>query len=305
MANNELEEYNIAPDPELEEALAPPLSLQTTWIDSVASLAHHTSPSAETRTRTMINCDIVAGERSIYIPPDMAELQPDSQRYLHAFAEAHSLQLIEDKRRVTVQPIVEKRNQDSPLIAKALGELLRQLGLPGDIRPQSRPHRLDPDSEHIDIDNLIQMAAFAAPEAKQVSIQANHHLTDLLGDDNQTILAYGSRLMSADINTILTHFVSPEFRVIGYSTGHQYVLHVCLAGGSISNPQIWADFKTLTRTDFRFQLFSAAEIQNDFGLFYATHYLDLAESPAPWWLKRRSKNQREPESEPTMLKRAS
>ena len=61
-------------------------------------------------------------------------------------------------------------------------------------------------------------------------------------------------------------------------------MHVCLAGGPLKNPTLWAHLHTLTRTDFRFQLFPSRKPANDFGLFYATFYLDMAESPAPWWI---------------------
>lgn len=234
--------------------------------------------------RTMISCDVRSGKPSIYVPPDMAELQPRSLRYLHVFARRHDLQLVEDRRRVAIQPVHEKRGRSEPALAKALGELLRQLGMPGNARSQSNPHRLSADSQHISISRLIRMAAFAAPKAKAVQVEPNRPLTEVLDNSDKPINAYGCKLVSADANTVLSHFESPHFRAIGYSAGKQYIMHVCMAGGPLSDPEMWANFHTLTRSDFQFQLFNAHNPKNDLGLFYATFYLDVSNAPAPWWL---------------------
>jgi len=234
--------------------------------------------------RTMVTCDVRDGRRALYVPPDMAELQPRSLRYLHTFARQHDLQLVENRRRVVIRPMNEKRARTSKGIAKATGELLQQLGMPGQIRQQSKPHRLSSDSPHIGIEKLIRMAAFAAPQAKQSFVTPNSTLINLLGDHNDPIKAYGCKLISEDTNTVLSHFESPHFRGIGYTAGQQYVMHVCMGGGPADNPDLWASFHTMTRSDFRFHLFNCADGQPDVGLFYATVYLDLGESPAPWWL---------------------
>lgn len=254
------------------------------WINSLAKLAGKTQQSPESRIRTVINCDILAGKPSIYVPPDMADLQPDSLRYLHTFARRHDLQLVEDRRRVSVQPISEKRNTISPVIARAISELLQQLGMPGDARAQSQPHRLSADSQHINLNTLIRMAAFAAPTAKHVQVEPNRRLVDVLGGSKQPIAAYASKLTSADTSTIISHFDSSHFHAIGYSAGKQYVVHVCVAGGPLTSPALWSNFHTLTRSDFQFQLFSARNPKNDLGLIYTTFYLDLADAPTPWWL---------------------
>lgn len=263
---------------------AAPNESQTQWIDSLARLANNTQISAESRIRTVITCDMLSGRPSIYVPPDMAQLQPDSLRYLHTFARQHDLQLVEDRRRVSVQPISEKRNPVTPVIARAVGELLQQLGMPGEARSQSRPHRLCADSQHINLNTLIRMAAFAGPKAKRVEVMPNRRLIDVLDGKNQPITAYASKLTSADTNTVLSHFDSPHFHAIGYSAGKQYVVHVCVAGGPMASPALWSNFHTLTRTDFQFQLFKASNPKNDLGLIYATFYLDLADAPTPWWL---------------------
>ena len=257
--------------------------------------------------RTIISCDVRAGKPSIYIPPDMAELQPRSLRYLHVFARRHDLQLVEDRRRVAIQPMLEKRGHNEPVMARALGELLQQLGMPGSARKQSNPHRLSADSQHISISRLIRMAAFAAPQAKSVKVDPNRFLTEVLDNNNNPINAYGCKLMSADASTVLSHFDSPHFRGIGYSAGKQYIMHVCMAGGPLSDPAMWANFHTLTRSDFQFQLFNAHNPQNDLGLFYATFYLDVSNAPAPWWLNTWGDTRLAAGAaqQPTLLRRAS
>lgn len=279
---------------------------QGQWVVPLAGLFAKTQQSPESRMRTMVSCDIRSGRQSIYVPPDMAELQPRSLRYLHVFARQHDLQLVEDRRRVAVQPVREKRNSTSPVIAKALGQLLQQLGMPGDVRALSSPHRLGADSQHISISRLIRMAAFAAPKAKHAQVLPNRSLIDVLDNDHQAINAYGCKLVSADSSTVLSHFDSPNFRAIGYSAGKQYVIHVCMAGGPLSDPSLWASFHTLTRADFQFQLFNAQNPRDDMGLFYATFYLDVSQTPSPWWLNTWADTRlvADASSEPVLLKRA-
>ena len=254
------------------------------WVVPLAKHIAQTHQSPETRMRTIISCDVRSGKPSIYVPPDMAELQPRSLRYLHVFARRNDLQLVEDRRRVAIQPVHEQRGRNEPVLARGLGELLQQLGMPGNARTQSNPHRLSPDSQHINISRLIRMAAFAAPQAKSVQVEPNRPLAEVLDNSNHPINAYGCKLVSADASTVLSHFDSPHFRAIGYSAGKQYVMHVCMAGGPLSDPTLWAHFHTLTRSDFQFQLFNAHDPKNDLGLFYATFYLDVSSAPAPWWL---------------------
>ncbi|MFK7860914.1 MAG: hypothetical protein AB8B64_19000 [Granulosicoccus sp.] len=282
-----------------------PNAPQKNWLGSLARLASITQQSPESRIRTMVSCDILSGKPSIYVPPDMAELQPDSLRYLHTFARQNDLQLVEDRRRVSVQPISEKRSPVSPIISKAVSELLQQLGMPGDARQQSRPHRLSADSQHINMNKLIRMAAFAAPRAKRVVVQPNRRLVDVLDGDTRPIVAYASKLTTADSSTVISHFDSPHFHGIGYSAGKQYVVHVCVAGGPLANPLLWSGFHTLTRTDFQFQLFKAQNPRHDLGLIYATFYLDLSDSPTPWWLSTWADNRLASDSsnEPVLLKR--
>ena len=225
------------------------------WVQSVADTIRKTDSTAESRMRTMIVCDKKWNKLALYVPPDMAELQPGSLRYLHAFARSHDLKLIEDRRRIEVQPIVEKRDRKPPMIALGLSMLLNQTGAPGGIRTLSEPHRLNADSPHIGIAKLINMAAFAAPKSKRVVVLPNSMIVNISDNDTQPISGFACKLISADTTTVLSHFDSSYFRAIGYSTGNQYVMHVCLAGGPLKNQCLWAHHHTLTRTNFRFQLF--------------------------------------------------
>jgi hypothetical protein len=80
-----------------------------------------------------------------------------------------------------------------------------------------------------------------------------------------------------------------------------------MAGGTATNTAMWADFRTFTRTDFQFRLFQSSDIDQDLGLFFATFYLDLADTPAPWWLNTWADSAlRMPaDNEPYFLQRAS
>ena len=254
------------------------------WVHSLAQSGRLTQLSLESRMRTMISCDVRKAKASIYVPPDMSELQPRSLRYLHAFARQHEFQLVEDRRRVAVRPLNDKRSRTAPVIAKGLSELLKQLGMPGDTRSLTVPHRLAAESTHIPINKLIRMAAFSAQQAKHVAVKPNRSLLDVLNGRSEPIHAYGCKVVCEDTSTILSHFDSSGFRGIGYSAGKQYVMHVCLAGGPITKPELWAEFHTLTRTDFQFQLFQSEGGKHDLGLFYATFYIDLSDTPVPWWL---------------------
>lgn len=255
------------------------------WVQSLTDIIRKTDHSAESRMHTVLSCDIKSNKPALFLPPDMAELQPRSLRYLHAFAQANDLRLIEDRRRVEIRPVIEQRDQKPPMIALGLSTLLKQMGLPGPPRPLSQPHRLNADSPHINIARLIEMAAFATPACKRVVVLPNRMMVNVLNDDTQPISGYACKLISADNNSILSHFDSRNFRAIGYSAGRQYVTHVCLAGGLLHDASLWTHIQTLTRMDFRFQLFPGHRASDDFGLFYTTFYFNLAEKPTPWWFQ--------------------
>jgi len=254
-----------------------------TWVHPLLDIVNMTDLSVESRLRTSLSCDVQSRHPTLYWPSNMAELQPRNFRYLQSFAKKNGFKLLEDRRNMEVQPILEKRDRKPAMIALGLSLLMKQTGVPGIARIPSEPHRLNVDSQHIELGNLIKMAAFAAPKSKRVVVLPNRILVNAL-KDTQPISGYACKLINAGKTTILSHFDSPYFRSIGYSTGSQYVTHICLAGGPRDVASLWTHLPTLTNTDFKFQLFPAKRATDDFGLFYITFYLNMAENPAPWWL---------------------
>ena len=254
------------------------------WINSLAKIIQVTDGRAESPLRTILSCDIQDDQPCLFVPPDMASLQPNSLRFLRTFSRQHALKLIEDRRHVEVQPIIEQRNRSLPPICTEVSALLKQTGMPGDARSLSHPHRLNPDSVHISVQRLINMAASASSKSKKVVVLPKSSISDALDNNTVPITAYACKIQTDDLTSILSHFDSPTFRAIGYSAGSQYVMHVFFAGGPLRNPQLWAPLKTLTRTNFRFQLYPGSRPEYDFGIFYSTFYFDLNVDPKPWWL---------------------
>ena len=254
-----------------------------TWVHPLVDIVDMIDLSVESRLRTSLSCDIQSRQPTLYWPSDMAELQPRNFCYLQKFAKKNGFKLLEDRRSMDVQPILEKRDRKPAMIALGLSLLMKQTGVAGVARIPSEPHRLNADSRHIGLGSLIKMAAFAAPKSKRVVVLPNRILVNAL-NDTQPISGYACKLTNSGITTILSHFDSPFFRSIGYSTGSQYVTHICLAGGPRDVASLWTQLPTLTNTDFKFQLFPAKHAAGDFGLFYITFYFNMAENPAPWWL---------------------
>lgn len=254
------------------------------WVKTLSDWLSNTYPDSVTRARTMLSCDIKASKPALFLPPDMAELQPNGLEYLRAFAKAHKFTLMEDRRRVKVQPMLERRNRTTPMIANAIGELLNTAGLRGDPPALSTPHRLNDDSPHICITQLLRMAAFSSQASKRTVLPSNSKLINVLNNDTQPVTAFACKLKASESTTILSHFEAPQFRAIGYSAGRQYIVHVCLAGGPLHNPQLWTGIHTLTRTDFQFQLIQSPKKSASMGLFYTTFYFDMQAAHAPWWV---------------------
>jgi hypothetical protein len=254
-----------------------------TWIEPLVDVVNKTDLSIEARLRTSLSGDVQSRHPTIYWPSDMPELQPRNFRYLQSFAKNNGLKLLEDRRNMDVQPILEKRDRKPAMIALGLSLLMKQMGIPGAARIPSTPHRLNSDSRHIGLGRLIKMAAFAASKSKRVVVLPNRILVNAL-KDTQPISGHACKLNDAASTTILSHFDSPYFRSIGYSTGTQYVTHICLAGGPRDVASLWTQLPTLTNTDFKLQLFPGERACDDFGLFYITFYLNMAENPVPWWL---------------------
>ncbi|MFK8076918.1 MAG: hypothetical protein AB8B84_10060 [Granulosicoccus sp.] len=254
------------------------------WVYSAAMGSMQRSDTAESRVKTVLTCKPLENKNALFVPSDMAELQPRSLNYLQKFAQNNSLTLIEDRRKVQVQPLLEKRIVHSPKLVLGMSMLLKQAGMPGAARSLSEPHRLNPNSPYFSISTLFDMAAFSMPRAKRVKLEPNRMTVKALQGNTQPITAYACNIKTENTTTVLSHFECDNLKAVGYSAGSQYVFHLVLAGGSVNDPQLWADLETLQMTDFRFQLCAGSKPADDYGLFYSTLFLDLAKAPYPWWL---------------------
>ena len=254
------------------------------WVTSLGLAIRNTQDSPESRVKTVLTCRTINQKNALFVPADMAELQPRSLRYLHKFATANKLLLIEDRRQVQTKPIIEKRTHKDPMMTLGMSMLLKQAGMPGPARSMSEPHRLNPENPHFPISTLIDMAAVSATKAKHTVLTPNRITAKLLDNETQGISGYACNIRTSDSVILLSHFESEHFRAIGHSSGNQFVFHLCLGGGTLKDLELWANLKTLQSTDFRFQLFAGKTPADDFGLFYSTLYLDLSQAPFPSWL---------------------
>jgi len=248
------------------------------WVTSVSEEKRSTSDSAESKIKAALSYRMLDNKPAL-------QLQPRTLAYLQAFAKENELTLVEDRRKLDVKPIIEKRDTYEPKMVLGMSMLLKQAGMPGAARSLSEPHRLDPDSPYFSLSKLIDMAAFSAPQAKKVRLDPNRITVKALSNNTHPITAYGCNLKYGEITTVLSHFESPSFRAIGYSAGNQYVLHLCLGGGTTNDPNFWVNSELLQSMDFKFQLYEGQNHADDFGLFYSTLYIDLAQAPYPWWLQ--------------------
>ena len=259
-------------------------SQPNSWVRSVAEAVTKTQESAESRIKTVFTCRTINKKNLLFAPADMAEFQPRTLRYMHKFAQTNKFTLIEDRRSIQAGSIIEKRVQKDPMMVLGMGMLLKQAGMPGPARPLSEPHRLNPENPFFPISTLIDMAAFSAARSKSTVLPPNRITIKALDNDSQPISGYACNIKTDDTTILLSHFESDKLRAIGYSAGNQFVLHLCLGGGTLQNPALWTTMNTLQSTDFRFQLFTGKTPAEDFGLFFSTLYLDLSQAPLPSWL---------------------
>ena len=235
---------------------------------------HRSRGELGSRLHTTLSCNVRNERPVLFLPPEMGSLQPRSLAYLRAFARRHGFGLIEDRRHVDVQPIVERRDGTPSELALGISLLLKQTGMPGGARTLSNPHRLASDGVHVELDELVRMAARVRERSKRVVLLPNRMIAGATGSDTHPIVARACRVGTADAATVLSQFESPSFRCVGYSTGRQYVMHVFLAGGLAGAPELWTRLHTLTHTDFRFRLFPGERPAHDFGLLHATFHYD-------------------------------
>ena len=250
-------------------------TLEKPWIQGLSAVLDLTDRRNNPRLRTTMSCNFKQNRIAFFLPPEMASLQPENLRYMHRIAKKHNCRLIEDRRNVNVQPIIEQRSLDTNAMTLGISMLLKQAGMPGAAPEPSKPHRLHPDNLHIDVAELISMASFAAPTSKRIVLLPNQFIVDVLDNETSPIVGYACKLVTADAVTTLAYFDSAHFRAVGYHAGSQFVMHVFLAGGPLHSPQIWSNPNTISNDNFGFQLFKSTHPGHDFGLMYKTLYLDL------------------------------
>jgi len=255
------------------------------WVQTVSEAKKSRQDGAESKIKTALSCRNVRKKPALYAPSDMAELQPRTLNYLQAFTKNNNLKLVEDRRKSNSKQANEKRAAPKQKLVLGMSMLLKQGGMPGAARKLSEPHRLDPEGTFVSIADLIDMAAYSAPKSKRAQLEPNTMTSKALNNDTQLITAHACNLITDNTSTLLSHYESSKFRAIGYSTGKQYIFHLCLGGGTVENPELWVDLEVLKSTDFKFHLFEGSDKSDDYGLFYTTMYLDLSQAPLPWWLQ--------------------
>jgi len=255
------------------------------WLIGLNKILDLTDRKERQGFKTNLHCRLVDNRAALFLPPEMAQLQPETLAYLHALGATNNIMLSEDRRKISVQPVVDMRDNRPPDLAVGVSLLLKQTGLPGPAHSLSSPHVLREKNHAIKLPRLIAMAAKLHPRSKKVIFQPNRFLTGNFDQDASPMTGYACKSVCDNHKITLSYFAAPEFRSIGYITGDQFVLHVLLAGGSIKDPQIWSSWDTMTDSNFRCQVYRSPVPGNDFGLLYSTFYIDLEESMEnkDWW----------------------
>lgn len=245
------------------------------WISGLSNVLGLADARADSSLRTIISSDVKQDRLALFLPPEMSELQPENLRYLHALASQHGCMLIEDRRNMDIRPIVENRDLKPHKLAIGISQLLKQTGLPGDNIQLSKPHRLNPVNPHLDVVQLIDMAAFTVAKSKRIVLLPNEAMVAATGNETHPISAFACKLTTANTETTLSYFNSPGFKALGYIAGNQFVTHVLIGGGPLRSPQLWSNQESMLKNKFRFQLFRSTYPGQDFGLLYNTFYMDL------------------------------
>jgi len=250
----------------------------TSWINGLASIMRHCDKRVDSNLKTIVSSDGKNGRLALYVPTEMSDLQPENLRYLHAMASRNGCTLIEDRRGLDIRPVVERRDLKPHQLSIGISELIRLTGMPGPRAQLSSPHRLLPDSPNFSVPQLIDMVAASVGKSKRVVILPTPSLVATTGNETHPISAYGCRIITADAELTLSFFDSPGFKAIGYISNSQFVMHVFIGGGPLKSPHIWANYDTMLRNRFRFQLFRSTQPGQDFGLLYNTFYFDIGVS---------------------------
>lgn len=247
----------------------------TEWILSLDNVLKLTDEEAKPGLRARIKCSVVQDKVSFILPPEMDELQPDVLEYLHLLGAAYDITLVEERRTTTFIPKIDQRNERPTDLALGVSLLLKQTGLPGPAHCLSNPHMLNPENKSINIARLIKMIAGIYCEAKRVEVEPNRFLSNAFSQPNKALTGYACKVVTCDENFVVCYFNGSEFHSIGYIAHDQFVMHVFLAGGPASNPQLWGSYSTMTDSTLRCQLFKSAVPGCNFGLIYNTLYFDL------------------------------
>ena len=255
------------------------------WLIGLNKVLDLTDRTSRQGLKTNLSCRLADNRASLFLPPDMAQLQPETLAYLHALGAAHDITLVEDRRKISLSPTVDKRNTRPSDLAIGVSLLLKQTGLPGPAHSLSAPHVLREHNHTIELPRLIAMAAKLHPKSKKVIFLPNRFLTGNFTEQASPMTGYACKSSCDRQNITLSYFTAPEFRSVGYITGDQFVLHVLLAGGSIRDPKIWSSWDTMTNASFRCQVFRSPVPGHNFGVLYSTFYIDLESSMEnqDWW----------------------
>jgi len=225
--------------------------------------------------KTIISTDGKNGKLALYVPPEMSEFQPENLRFLHAMATRNGCTLIEDRREIDMRPLTERRDLKPHKLAKGISQLIKQAGMPGPHAQLSSPHRLALDNPNFAVHQLIDMVAASVSRSKRVVMLPTPSLVATTGNETHPISAHGCKLITAEAVITLSFFNSPGFKAIGYLANSQFVMHVLLGGGPMKSPHIWANYDTMLKNRFKFQLFRSTQPGQDFGLLYSTFFFDI------------------------------
>ncbi len=250
----------------------------TEWIATLDKILQLTDLTPKTRLRASLNCKLINDTPYLFLPSEMEWLQPELLSYIENLTQQHGIELVEDRRKLDIEPISERRYAKPTDLALGVSLLLKQTGIPGPAHCLSVPHMLKAGNEKIDVTTLIRMASAVYPEAKRVVFRPNRFLTGDFDADCEPVTGYACKVIHRHHKTTVSYFNSPDFHAVGYITNDQFVLHVLLAGGTQRNTGLWSPFRTLTDSTFRCQVFTGNQPEQNFGLLYHTFYIDLERS---------------------------
>lgn len=277
------------PNDHQDSPMTPDDCEEDAWLIGLNKILDLTDRKPRPGLRANLSCHQVDNRAKLFLPPEMAQLQPETLAYLHAVGAAHDMTLVEDRRKVDLVPSIDKRNTRPPDLAIGVSLLLKQTGLPGPAHSLSMPHVLRDYNHTIELQRLLAMAAKLHPKSKKIVFLPNRFLTGNFEQDSAPMTGYACKSICDSQNITLSYFSAPEFRSVGYITGDQFVLHVLLGGGSIKDPKIWSSWDTMTNINFRCQVFKSPVPGHNFGLLYTTFYIDLEKSMKnqAWWNDKR------------------